>query len=1223
MVGSERSEWWAVSVLALAVCASCGDDDGMSPDSGVDMDSSVECESNSDCDDGQFCNGSELCESGECVAGDLPCRANETCDDDADECVADECAEDGDADGDGELSIACGGSDCDDEDPTRYPGATEVCDAEHRDEDCNPTTFGFRDADNDFSPDAQCCNTDPSTGTMNCGDDCNDLRPNVNISASEVCDGFDNDCDEEIDEGVVQQFFIDTDLDTYGNESGAMVEACFAPDGYAAMGRDCDDSNPDINPGRPELCDDSNVDENCDGMANPDSLCMCDGDISELCPLPGVCSAGTRRCVNGNWGACSIAPTGELCNMLDDDCDGAVDERLAVTCYVDDDDDGFPSGDPTPFMHCPQPGRGAVGGCPVLFTDVQPFGADIDCNDAEASVNPAATEICDAAMVDENCDDIANPNPPCECSGNGTENCPMPGICGSGERTCVDGSWTACTVQPSPEVCDGVDNDCNGMVDDGSLCTGADSYQVCSLGECAVTGCVDGYGDCDGQVANGCEANVDTDPMACGRCGVRCTAGAECNSGVCTQPVGIAAAYRSTCILWSGGTVSCFGDNGNAQLGDGTQNDSPNPVVVLGLTDAVSLTAGAGHFCAIRTDQTVVCWGSNSFGQSGHPSLPRVSTPMAVPGLSGALELIASYDHTCARTALGVYCWGDNEYGQLGDGTNVDSSTPVEVTGLTNAISLGNGPSHVCAVRDDNTVVCWGRNQNGQLGDGTMTDQPSPVVTMWTDVTNIGGGGQLDAFTCARHMDGTVSCAGAPGSQMGSSAMAGGSTPEPIVGATTVQSAYDCGGSEFNCFIMNDDTVQCIGRNRDGALGHGMTGGSSDMLVAVTGPTNVQQLTTGLDHACVFTDAAEIWCWGDNSEGQLGDGSMVDRTSATLLPGIRQMATVGTFENMACGSRNDGIAFCWGGDTQGARGDGPGTTSTPPPTEVLNIDDASSVAVGRFFACVRHADTTVSCWGLNNHSQLGISMTGNQDTPVQIPGLSNVREVVAGYEHACALMMDGTVKCWGRSSRGLGDGMNTESDTPVDVVGVTTAVQVSTGSNRTCGRFRDGTVSCWGNSLTPVAGITDAVDLGVFLNHSCVVRPNGTVWCWGQNSEGQLGDGTTTASANTPVEVSGLSRAVAIQGGNYFSCALLEGGQIQCWGINSEGQLGDGTNMVRHEPVDSGVSNAWSIAAGFSSACSPTITGGIMCWGDNVGGQLGDGNGPMDSTVPVEVIGLP
>ncbi|HJL17888.1 MAG TPA: MopE-related protein, partial [Sandaracinaceae bacterium LLY-WYZ-13_1] len=192
------------SVLLLAAC----DGDASGEDAGATMDASAAdaatddagmvCARSSECDDGLYCNGEERCEDAVCVDGESPCDAEtERCVEDERTCATLECdgPEMGDYDGDGHAAMACGGDDCDDEDPNRYPGNEEVCDTEDHDEDCDPTTYGFRDADSDGEPDASCCNED------NCGTDCDDMRPGVNPTVPEVCgNDRDDDCDDMVDE---------------------------------------------------------------------------------------------------------------------------------------------------------------------------------------------------------------------------------------------------------------------------------------------------------------------------------------------------------------------------------------------------------------------------------------------------------------------------------------------------------------------------------------------------------------------------------------------------------------------------------------------------------------------------------------------------------------------------------------------------------------------------------------------------------------------------------------------------------------------------------------------------------------------------------------------------------------------------------------------------------------------------------------------------------------
>jgi alpha-tubulin suppressor-like RCC1 family protein len=250
-------------------------------------------------------------------------------------------------------------------------------------------------------------------------------------------------------------------------------------------------------------------------------------------------------------------------------------------------------------------------------------------------------------------------------------------------------------------------------------------------------------------------------------------------------------------------------------------------------------------------------------------------------------------------------------------------------------------------------------------------------------------------------------------------------------------------------------------------------------------------------------------------------------------------------------------------------------------------------------------------------------------------------QVSAGYDHTCAVTTTGGVKCWGGNAYGeLGNGTTINSIPVVDVSGLTGGVSaVSSGDGHSCALASNGAMKCWGNnqfgelgngssiaSSTPVdvsgmsSGIA-AISTGGF--HSCALTTNGGVKCWGDNTYGQLGNNTTIAS-NTPVDVSGLTSGVAaISAGANHTCALTTGGGVKCWGSNSDGQLGNGSNTNSNIPVDvtgltSGVA---AVSAGSDHTCALTTLGGVKCWGSDASGQLGDGTN-TDSTLAVDVFGL-
>jgi hypothetical protein len=287
------------TLLASASLAACG---GVAPasladDGGVPMDDAapVLCARDADCDDATFCTGTETCAPGNpsadahgCVAGASPCDASGTCDERIGACVSCPLA-DRDRDGDGSISMACGGQDCDDADPERFPGNTEVCDASGHDEDCDPTSFGFRDADSDGFADATCCNDDAAM--RHCGEDCDDAARSVHPGSVEACDGIDEDCDVAIDEGVQLRLFPDCDSDRDGDRDADPVQACALPStapatcarrsgaGWSFYATDCNDSDPRMSGAQIEVPFDG-IDNNCNGR--PDELYEVAGSITSL-----------------------------------------------------------------------------------------------------------------------------------------------------------------------------------------------------------------------------------------------------------------------------------------------------------------------------------------------------------------------------------------------------------------------------------------------------------------------------------------------------------------------------------------------------------------------------------------------------------------------------------------------------------------------------------------------------------------------------------------------------------------------------------------------------------------------------------------------------------------------------------------------------------------------------------------------------------------------------
>lgn len=403
------------------------------------------CESDADCDDGIFCNGPELCDAKNdkadangCTTTAPPCLTGQRCEEDDDVCLTD-CEQTLDADGDGSRARECGGDDCDDSRADRFPGNAEVCDSADVDEDCDSSTFGFRDEDGDEYGDARCCNV--SKDGRVCGPDCDDSRKSVHPTANETCDDLDNDCNGEVDdirEGGTT-FFLDEDGDLRGDPNKPVL-ACGEKAGVVENDSDCDDTNPLRWTGAPDnTCD--GVDNDCDGVADEDVpekdipvwYLDQDGDGIGETALPP-----TKRCVAVLEGYSKsplndCAPNNPLIYPgAPDACDGWVnycpDGEPAIADPDDDmDGDGFAAPDAT-----------CVGG---------PF-PKTDCNDEDAKINPAASERCNA--IDDNCDGEWGVIEDADRDGQVKVAC--------GGEDCVDNNPDV--YLGAPELCDRVKNDC-------------------------------------------------------------------------------------------------------------------------------------------------------------------------------------------------------------------------------------------------------------------------------------------------------------------------------------------------------------------------------------------------------------------------------------------------------------------------------------------------------------------------------------------------------------------------------------------------------------------------------------------------------------------------------------------------------------------------------------------------------------------------------------------
>ena len=648
--------------------------------------------------------------------------------------------------------------------------------------------------------------------------------------------------------------------------------------------------------------------------------------------------------------------------------------------------------------------------------------------------------------------------------------------------------------------------------------------------------------------------------------------------------IDVAAGTYHACAVTTDGAISCWGHNFFGQLGDGTTAQRLEPVGASGLGSGVTAgAAGEYHTCAIAGGGAVWCWGVNAHGQLGNGTTTGAITPVAVTGLgSGVTALAAGAYHTCAVTSGGAaVCWGDNSSGQLGDGTTTTRSTPVPVSGLgSGVVAVAAGRAHTCAVTSGGALWCWGAGSFGQLGDGTSTSRSAPVA-----VTGLGSG--------------VVAVAG---------------------------------GWGHSCAVTGAGGAWCWGANFAGQLGDGTTT-TRPTPVAVSGlGSGVVSVAAGEGHTCAATSTGALACWGGNAFGQLGDGTTTMRRVPVVVPGLANgVVAVDSRSQSTCAVMTDGTVLCWGRNYYGELGDGT-TMNRCLPTDVLGLTSGAVLAsAGTYFTCAVTGGGGASCWGYNNRGQLGDGTLAARRAPVAVSGLATgVVAVAAGELHACAVTNVGAVWCWGNNSLGqVGNGA-TELDIEIPVVpeGLGSGmVAVAGGRGHSCAVTSGGVVWCWGNGqLLPsaVGGLSSgAVAITAGDDHVCALTSGGGVWCGGSNSQGELGDGSTT-DRGVLVPVTGLgSGVIAISAGGNHSCALTGAGAVWCWGSNADGEIGDGTTTNRLEPVlVSGLAGGVaSIAAGSRHTCAVTTAETMRCWGRNADGQLGDGT-TTTRLLPVPAAGL-
>lgn len=345
----------------------------------------------------------------------------------------------------------------------------------------------------------------------------------------------------------------------------------------------------------------------------------------------------------------------------------------------------------------------------------------------------------------------------------------------------------------------------------------------------------------------------------------------------------VASGARHSCAILADGSLQCWGDNTEGQLGTGDATNHKKPVALSlkGIT-VQQMSLGDSHSCAVLSNSKLFCWGSNQHGQLGQSQKETILKPTEVTLPSGVTvrQVSAGRHHTCAILSDdSLQCWGGNDNGQLGNGTT-------QATHKLQRVSLGEGniakdvqagPNHTCAILTDGNMKCWGFGLYGQLGDGQTQSSQVPVdVELDGDkVTNVALGA---THTCAIFSDESLRCWGnnAMG-QLGNGTLVNSGKPVVIFPSDNkLQPKLVQSGSHWTCAHLSDNSVQCWGLNEYGQLGNGTNVPSkSPQVVKLDNLTSVS-LAAGDAHVCVIYNKGRIACWGKNRSGQLGNDATTD-----------------------------------------------------------------------------------------------------------------------------------------------------------------------------------------------------------------------------------------------------------------------------------------------------------------------------------------------------------
>ena len=390
-------------------------------------------------------------------------------------------------------------------------------------------------------------------------------------------------------------------------------------------------------------------------------------------------------------------------------------------------------------------------------------------------------------------------------------------------------------------------------------------------------------------------------------------------------------------------------------------------------------------------------------------------------------------------------------------------------------------------------------------------------------------------------------------------------------GVLSPASATDSTGQSSVTLTLGDSAGTYVVQATSGTL----TGSPVTFSAVAAWPLyRVASISMGLTHTCAITPSQQLNCWGDNQDGELGDGTTTQRLSPTVAAGGLHFTRVSTLGVFSCGIAS-GAAYCWGDNSQSGIGDGT-TTDRYIPTPVAGGLSFTEIGAGGDHSCALTAGGDAYCWGISQLGAVGDGTNANtRPSPVAVTGGLKFTALAIGSQHSCGLATGGVAYCWGRNPNGeVGDGTTTDRNAPTAVTGGLVFASLTAGAGDTCG-----------------------------------VTASGDAYCWGDNRVGQLGVGNTTDQA-APTKVGGGYAFVQLAASSQLVCGITTNGSLYCWGEDTVTGGGPASNLPVTAPrpvvAPAGVTFS-SVTTGDTGGCAVSTSSIAYCWGVNVRGEVGDG----------------